>query len=381
VNTDHDRTAARVHCGITHALLPLALACVCLLAFAGAALAAPQVLTLRESGGRDTLWLLPASGGAATAAGTLPGTANWGMQSPDGASVVYSPDGNGPELWIGYGPLAPKTISLKGAGIKTLRAFVWTSDSAIMVAGSSKANDYDESNDRLYTVDLAGGKVTPFRNLKGTEPSVDPASGRVAYTVLQKLDNGTAHNDHTPLIKESLKLTTLTGAGAGRTLGSRQYRPFADMRFFAWPLLSPGGGYLVAGQTGSDVHITYTLYGVDNNTPWFTLFAPTLQTEAWSPDGKKLALGGSTMVSGDDTTSCVFVDDVTTGTLTRTGDSLFLADAGMITGTAWSLDGKLLADMSDYAPNGNDQSVVVLDPSDLSKVTKLGAGHLSVWVK
>ena len=375
MSKDHARSSA--HRTVYGAALSLVLALAYLSVLAGAALAAPSVLTLRESGGQDTMWLVPSSGGAATAAGTLPGTANWGMQSPDGTTVVYSPDGNKPELWVGYGPLAPKTISLKSAGIKTLRWLVWSNNSTVMIAGSTKANDNDEYNDRLYTVDLSSGKVTSFRNLKGTEPSVDPASGKVAYTVLKKLDNGTAHNNHTPLIRESLKLTTLTGAGAGRTIGSRQYRPFADMRFFAGSLLSPGGGYIVAGQTGSDVRITYTLYGADSGTPWLTLFAPALQVQAWSPDGKKLALGGSTAVSGDDSTPCVFVDDVTTGTLTRTGDSLFLADPGMIVGAAWSLDGQLLADV--LADGQGD--VLLLDPSDLSRVTKLGAGHLSVWVK
>jgi hypothetical protein len=347
--------------------------------------AAQSVLTLRTDGDHDALWLLQPDGGEAKAAGVLPGVAQQVAVSPDGATVAYLPAMGRPFVWIGYGPAAVKTISLRGAGVRTVTGMTWVSADELLVSGSKKAGDADGYNDRLYTVDVTRGTVTPFRNLAGTQPDAAPVTGQIVYVQFKKLDSGSARNDHTPRYRESLKLTTLTASGSGRTLGSREYRPLAYYRAWAAPQLAPGGKWIVAGELGSDVRVTYNIYCVDTDywIPWLTTLQPTPMAMAWSPVGPVVAFGGA--VTGlDSSTSCVYVADVTAGSLLRSSPELInKASAFWVMDIAWSDGDRFVVDAFDQNASTLDDEmrVLVIDAGDLTKTTELGVGHLSVWVR
>jgi hypothetical protein len=347
---------------------------------------ADSVLTLRTDGDHDALWLLPPDGGAATAAGMLPGHAQNVCASPDGSTVAYIPLTGKPFVWIGYGPAAPKTISLEAAGIKTLTGMTWIALDQLLVAGSKKANDFYGYNDRLYTVNVTTGAVAAFRGLSGTEPDASFDTGKVVYVKFKKLDNGSAKNDNTPKYKESLMLTSVSGSGAGRELDAQSYRPVADYRAFAAPQIAAGGEWIISGQTGSDVSVTYTVsyLGNDYSETWLTMSQPTPLAFAWSPDSPMLAFGAD-VTGPDDTLGCVYVADVAGGSLERTAvDLLSRASVGWVMDLAWSAGTRFVADALGSSANIGDPTelhVLVMDAADLSKLTDLGEGHLSVWVK
>lgn len=385
----HGRTAR-----VLAALATLALVAACAAAVvagvpaAGAAPVAPaaqSVLTLRTDGDHDGMWLLPPGGGQATAAGVLPGVAQQVAVSPDGTTVAYLPALGRPYVWIGHGPPAPKTISLQAAGIRTVTGMTWVSEDELLVSGSKKAGDADGYDDRLYTVDVTSGAVAPFRNLSGTQPDAAPDTGQIVYVQFKKLDDGSKKNDYTPRYRESLKLTTLTGTGSGRTLGSREYRPLAYYRAWAAPQLAAGGTWVIAGELGSDVRVTYTISYVDTDywMPWLTTLQPTPMAMAWSADGAMVAFGGA--VTGlDSSTSCAYVADVAAGTLARTAPDLInKASAFWAMDIAWSDGDRFVVDAMDQSASTVDDElrVLVIDASDMSTVTELGSGHLSVWVR
>ena len=367
--------------------LTLIAACLALLAAgepaAGHNATAQSVLTLRTAGDHDALWLVPPSGGAATAAGTLPGLAAAVAVSPDGTTVAYLPSNGKPEVWIGHGALAPKTIPLQPAGIKALRSMTWIAADTLLVSGSKTAQDFGGYAGRLYTVNVTTGAVAPFRGLSGMEPSADVTTGGISYVRFKKLDNGSAQNAHHPKYRESLMLTSVGGSGAGQTLGSDDYRLTSDYRAFSAPQLAPGGNWIIAGQTGSDVSVTYNVYYAINDylETWITMGQPTPQAAAWAPGGGRVAFAGAPVGPGDDL-ACVYVADVAAGTLARTPAALLTgASAGWIVGLAWSDDGRLVAD-SLHADTGTaDERVMLQDSADLSKLKDLGEGRLSVWVK
>ncbi len=201
----------------------------------------------------------------------------------------------------------------------------------------------------------------------------------------RRLDDGSAKNDHTPRYRESLKLTTLTGSGSGRTLGSREYRPLAYYRAWAAPQLSAAGEWIIAGELGSDVRVTYTIYYVDTDywTQWLTTLQPTPMAMAWSPDSPRVAFGGA--VTGlDSSTSCIYVADVSAGMLLRTGPELLnKASAFWAMDIAWSDGDRFVVDAVDQAASTVDDElrVFVIDASDTTRLTDLGMGHLSVWVR
>jgi hypothetical protein len=339
------------------------------------------VLTVRTSGGHDALWLVPPAGGTPTAAGTLPGVAGSCAVSPDGANVAYLPASAKPSIWIGYGALAPKTIALGSAGVKRVGSMTWISADQLLISASANPRYYDLRAARLYTVDVRTGSVKAFRGLSGAEPNADPVSGKVAYVRFTKLDGGTARNNQAHLYRESLMLLSLSGSGAGRLLSFEQYRLYADQRAFSQPLLARGAKWVLTGRTGSDVRVTYALYDAGLAAmPWLTVFAPAVPAAAWAPDGGRVAFGG-VVPSGDFADACIYVDDVSSGALTRTQAALLPgASIAMITGVAWSNDGMLAADarVSDHGA-ANDH-VFVLRGDDLSTLKDLGQGHLSVWV-
>jgi hypothetical protein len=352
----------------------------------GAVAAEEKVLTLRSQADHDTLWLV-ASEGTATAAGQLPGTAEAVAVSPNGSTAAYLPFAGKAQVWIGYGPLAPKTISLEAAGIKTLTGMTWTSETQLLVAGTTKAGNANGFTDRLYTVDVATGAVASFRNLAGTEPSASPDTGKIAYVRFKKLDNGKDPDHIGPRYRESLLLTTLTGSGAGNVMDSREYRLTSDYRAFAAPQIAAGGDWIAYGTTGSDVSVTYTVIYVTAtySFPWFIMPMPTPVAMAWAPASPLLALGGTAVGTVEESPAAAYVCDVAGGDVARTSRELFSnASIQWIMDMDWSDGGKIVAD--GLGTNGGqgaseEMSVLIMDSSDLSKATDLGEGHLSAWVR
>ena len=113
--------------------------------------AAQSVLVVRRAGDHDALWLLSPVAGTPTAAGDLPAIAGDVAVSPDGLSAAYLPENGAPRLWIGTGPLAPRTVSLTGAGVRRVHGLTWVDDGRLMVSGATRAST-GSAGDRLYLV-------------------------------------------------------------------------------------------------------------------------------------------------------------------------------------------------------------------------------------
>jgi hypothetical protein len=346
----------------------------------GATAAPEKVLTLRTQGDHDTLWLV-SSEDTATAAGSLPGVAEKAAVSPDGSTAAYLPMEGKPYVWIGYP--AAKTISLASAGIKTVSDFAWMSDDQLLVSASKKVRDSYGYDDRLYTVNVTSGAVAPFRNLAGTEPDVSPDTGKVVYVQYKKLVPVSKRHPR-PKYRESLMLTTVSGSGAGTMLLSEEYWVDTDFRAFAAPQIAPGGQWIAYAQTGSDVSANYSVCYLDQDAalwPWFSMAQGVPVAIAWAPASPLIALGGEAV--GPESDIALYVGDAAAGATARTPRTLFTqASAGWVLDVAWSAGGKLVVDTMDKAdPQASELRVFVLDSGDLSKLTSMGAGHLSVWVR
>jgi hypothetical protein len=345
--------------------------------------AAEQVLTLRYNGTVDALWLVSAEG-TATAVGTLPGVAEEVAVSPDGSTAAYMPFASKPFVWIGYSPAGQKTIPLAAAGVKTLTGLTWTSNDQLLISGSKKANDATGYSDRLYTVDVATGAVTPFRNLSGTNADASPDTGKIVYVRWKKLDNGTRKYPE-PKYRESLMLTSLTGTGAGKALDEQEFRMGANYNPYTAPRLSPAGDWIAYGTTGSDVSVTYHVAYLGDGfiTPWFDMWMPTPIALEWAPASPLLALGGAAVGPGSD--AGMYVADAAGGAMGRTAKDLFTkAAVEWILDMDWSDGGKIVVDGLDKNAGSNADAefhVLLLDGADLSKATDLGLGHLSAWVR
>jgi hypothetical protein len=335
---------------------------------------AESVLVVRRAAGHDALWLLSPVDGTPTAAGDLPGIAGQVAVSPDGLSAAYLPENGAPRVWIGTGPLAPKTISLAGAGVKRAYSFTWIDDGRLLVSGVTRANaDYFTS--RLFLVDAATGKVHAFRGLSGIEPSAATAVGKVAYVkmtivVPQKGNRG-------PVVRESLKVLSLSRPGGGRTVMSEQNRIDADYRAFSRPQVSPDAAWFLTGETGSDVRVTYAIRDRDG-FPLLSLFTPALQAGAgWDASGRRTAFAGVPGVTGQDFKACVWIYDVDSGSLVRSPGSLDIGT--MIVSLSWAPSGRLVANV--YGLSGATSRRNLVISGDLSTATDLGTGRLPVWVR
>jgi hypothetical protein len=335
------------------------------------------VLTVRAASGRDTLWLLPPAGGSPTTAGTLPGLAGLVAVAPDGQNVAYLPRSGAPHVWIGYGPLARRNISLTVAGVKKVDSFTWITNEKLLVSGVTTGRYADPVKDRLFLVNVPTGKVGAFRGLRGTEPSAAAGIGKVAYVTLTELEPGTSRNGYSPLVKESLRVLRLDGRGGGRTVTSERYRIYAAYRALSQPKLSPSGKWVLTGSTGSDVQVTYALREMELGMPFLTVFAPALQAEAgWDATGGRTAFAGTPGPLAQDE-ACVWVYDMATGTLARTSGGLL--PGLMISTLAWSPDGDLVAGAWSWGGSASTNHVVVVS-GDLASATDLGRGRLPVWV-
>jgi len=335
-----------------------------------------SVLVVRRSGDHDALWRLSPVDGTPTAAGVLRGRVGSVAVSPDGQNVAYLPADGAPRVWVGYGPLAPRTISLAPAGLKRVDSFTWISGDRLLVAGVKRASA-DSSQDRLYVVNVATGKTSAFRDLRGVEPSYAPGIGTVTYVRLTVVKPGTPANQNTPTIAESLRSVRLAGSGTGRTLLSERYRLFAEHRSFSHPRLSSGGDWLLTGQTGSDVSVTYTVREGRWGNPLLSVFTAALQAEAgWDAAGQRTAFAGT--VPKDQGQACVWAFDPATGAMART--PVGLLPKLMVNDLAWSASGDLVAGASDWGVSPQRRHVLVL-PGDLTSVNDLGSGRLPVWVQ
>lgn len=336
--------------------------------------AAESVLVVRHASGHDTLWLVSPVDGSATAAGELPGRAGTASVSPAG-SVAYLPENGAPRIWIGYGPLAPRTVSLSGAGVRRVDAFTWVDGDRLLVSGVKKgqANPY---RDRLFLVDLTSGKTRAFRDLSGAEPSAAPAVGKVAYVRFKLVSAATRTKP--AVYRESLKVLSVDRGGAGRTVWTDEYELPADHRAFSRPQIAPHGDWFLTGETGSDVRVTYAVRDSDG-MPLLTVFTPAVQAGAgWDAAGARTAFAGSLTDPGDGN-ACVWVYDVVSGALTRSPQGLLPEQ--MIGDVAWSPSG-LLA-LGGFVATGSPavRHVYVLSAADLATVKTVAAGELPVWVQ
>jgi hypothetical protein len=333
-----------------------------------------SVLVARRAGDHDALWLLSPLGGTPTAAGELPGAAGSVAVSPDGANVAYLPANGGPRVWVGYGPLGPKTISLAGAGVRRVDSLTWIDDHRLLVSGATGASA-GYYQDRLFLVNVTTGKTASFRDLRGTEPSAAPAVGKVVYVRLTVVRPGTAANGNTPTIRESLRVVRVAG-GTGRTVLAETYRLFADHRSFARPRLSPDGKWLLTGQTGSDVSVTYAVRDSGIGYPLLTISTGALLSQSgWNAAGRA-AFGGTPNLTTMDE-ACVWVYDADGGTLARTPAGLL--PHMMVTDLAWSAAGDLAAGARSWNVSPQTRHVFAL-PGDLTTAIDLGTGRLPVWV-
>jgi hypothetical protein len=336
---------------------------------------AQAVLVARRAGDHDTLWSLSPVDGTPTAAGDLPGYAGSVAVSPDGANVAYLPENGSPRVWLGHGPLGPKNISLAAAGLRRVDSFTWVDDQRLMVSGvtSASARYYQ---DRLFVVNVATGKTHAFRGLRGIEPYAVPALGRVSYARLTVVKPGTAANQYTPTIRESLRIVNMSG-GAGRTVLSETYKLFADHRSFARPQLSRNGKWLLTAATGSDPSVTYSVREAGGGYPLLALFTVSLDAQAgWDAAGRTAFAGTPGLGTID--AACVWVYDAAKGTLARTPSGLL--PHLMIIGLDWSASGDLVAGATSWGVTPQTRHVIVI-PGDLGSATDLGRGRLPVWVQ
>lgn len=371
----------------------LALAAVTLLALCATAVASEAaggrrsatgetILTLRTMGDHDELWLV-SSDATETAAGGLPGVAQAVAASPDGTYAAYLPVGGKPSIWIGHGPDGVKTIDLQPAGIRTVTGLTWTSETQLLISGTAKANNANGYTDKLYTVDVTTGAVASFRGLSGTEPNASPDTGKVVYVKYKKLKPD-PKNPKVAHYRESLMVTDVSGTGAGTALDEDEYYVTADYRAFAAPQIAPGGEWIAYGTTGSDVSVTYSIISLDAGgyMPWLKMWMPTPLAMAWAPSSPLLALGAAAVGAGDQD-AAVYITDVAGGAMGRTPRALFTeASIEWVMDMDWSASGKLVMDglPKDFDTSGVTH-VLVMDTNDLTALTDLGEGHLSVWVR
>jgi hypothetical protein len=335
---------------------------------------AESVLVVRHASGHDTLWLVSPVDGTAAAAGELPGRAGAASTSPAG-SVAYLPADGAPRIWIGYGPLAPRTVSLSGAGVRRVDALTWVDSDRLLVSGVKKGQA-DPYRDRLFLVDLTTGRTRAFRDLSGAEPSAATAVGKVAYVRFKLISAGT--RSRPAVYRESLKVLSMDHGAAGRTVWTDQYELPADHRAFSRPQIAPHGDWFLTGETGSDVRVTYAVRDSDG-MPLLTVFTPALQAGAgWDAAGTRTAFAGSLTDPGDGG-ACVWVYDGISGALTRSPQGLLPEQ--MIGDVAWSPSG-LLA-LGGFVATGSPavRHVYVLSAADLGTVKAVGAGELPVWVQ
>ena len=324
------------------------------------------MLVTRPAGSHDDLWLVNPEDGSSIASGSLPGHAGTVAPAPDGLAVAYLPANGAAKVWITDGAEV-RTIGLQTAGVKRVQGVAWLGTQQLVVSGAPR-NTLDPLAYRLYLLDLDTGTVRSYRGLSGVDPSA--RAGKLVYVDFVRLSGGTR-----PLVRERLKLLSTDGAGAGRIVATVRYRISTGRRSFSHPLLSADTQWLLADKTGSS-RVTYSV--MDRaGTSLLTLFSPSAQAGAWDATSARVAMGGMVPTAGTND-ACVWVSDVTGGTVLRTPAGL-MGDVS-ITSLAWSPTGtRLAAEATGSDVQSVSRHLFVL-PADLTWFRDLGEGALPVWI-
>ncbi len=124
------------------------------------------------------LWTVPAAGGVATRLTSHPGGENVPKFSPDGRTIVFAGQYDGPNLYvIPVTGGSPKRVTFMGAGIQ---AVGWTPDGTRIVFRSAHENTFRPIM-KLYTVATDGGLPQQLPMERGILCSYSPDGTKLAY--------------------------------------------------------------------------------------------------------------------------------------------------------------------------------------------------------
>lgn len=341
-----------------------------------------SLLVVHDKGRSHTLWRLDPTTGQTVKVGDIPGKTSRAVVSPDGKSVAYLVDQGkgGPVIWLGYGPGAPKVLSLGSGGDGYVNGMTWISLTQLLVCGgpisTENASPHRSANPRFYVLTVASGQVRPFRNLRGAEPSAAPGVGRVVFV---KFTNPRRYRGQPGMagIDENLMLFDLRkGAQAEILLSQQTYRGM--FRAFNSPQLSPNGKYMITTATGTDVGVSYSLRDISGFDGLVVRASCPAPCAAWDTQSTKVAFWGDGPML-DDIATFVWVYDLKTGELSRAGK---LAGANFdVDGLAWSSSGDLAIGLTGVlAHNPGPGKILVAPGGDLHNVQAVGIGSLPVWV-
>ncbi len=245
---------------------------------------------MRREGGRDALWRVAPTDGAATKLVDLAFRPSRIEASPDGARLALLPTAIGPKVYVcDVANATVKALSLAARGVRSVDSFTWLSSTRLLVAGSPRATRVAyPMSDRLYSLNVVSGVSASFRDLRGTEPSAAPAAARLVYVRLA--DAGPAPSEPgSRLISEKLVSLKLASGTTPRVIARARYSGSYDIRRFRDPRVSPRGRFVITSTTGSDVSVSYMVRWVTTGNALFTKATTLAGRDAtgWRPLGSK----------------------------------------------------------------------------------------------
>jgi len=296
---------------------------------------------VRKQGSTWRLVRLTSTTGASKVLGTLPFKPWRALSSPDRSRVLYVSERELAVVTAASG--AVRRISMD-SGVHGIDGATWISDDEFIFGGGKYGGWPDGGS--LYKAEAASGAVSPFRGLKGGEPSYASGDGSLIFVTSRVL-----HKAPEPYLSSSgpwrrETIWRLSSLDAQRPKVLTADTVYVDAgRIYNEPLLSPDGRYVLSAQTGTDVSVTYSLLQVD-------LFGMAfLQSSGGSPaaaawGGEKVAFQQS-QVGINDGQLAVFVYDLHEGSLAQYPCVGFMqldwSPDGDLAGGAWHRHGRVYA--------------------------------------
>jgi hypothetical protein len=342
---------------------------------AGVGDASAALLVVRRAGAKDDLVRL--FGGTSRTVGTLPGRAARGVAAPDGSAVAYLPMKWAPRFWVATPSGEVRTVSLASLGVTFVDAVTWTSPTQLVVSGCKQRREPNPAKDFLYEVTAGTWTVKPFRGLRGAQPSAAPQAGTLAF--LRITDVGPAPDrPWARKLREQLLLLDLEGDAAPKAIRTETYSSTLDVRYFCEPQLAPDGAHVVTSEVGLADTVTYRVWSVDGGAALYQkrTTCPGQAIGAWDAAGVRLAFPGLALTPGSGTQACVWVYDLSTGFVARSG----LLGSFTSISLAWSPSGDLALARSRLGKALDDGTVYLATGGSLTQLTRLQAGGLPAWV-